>query len=109
MWIMIAGPYRHGSEDPEKWKQNLIKLNQVAYEVLKLGHTPIIGVNMALPIIENTLSSYEKIMMPMSLEMAERCDAVLRIGGASAGADMEVEVFRTKNLPIYYSVDEIPK
>jgi molybdopterin biosynthesis enzyme len=48
-------------------------------------------------------------MMPISLAMAERCDAVLRIGGTSVGAEQEVEVFKRKGLPVYYGLDEIPQ
>ena len=31
--------------------------------------------------------------MPLSLALAERCDAFLRIGGASVGADQEMARF----------------
>jgi len=34
-------------------------------------------------------------MMPVTLAVAERCDTCLRIGGASRGADDEVERFRS--------------
>ena len=47
---MIAGPYRSGSNDPKVWQENLNAMNRVALQVFELGHTPIIGVNMALPI-----------------------------------------------------------
>lgn len=106
---MIAGPYTAGSKDKEKWKQNHIKLNKVAYEVNLKGHTPVIGVNVALPIIQTVgFDKFDELMMPISLAMVERCDAVLRIGGASSGADLEVEIFKEKGRPIYYNLDEIP-
>jgi hypothetical protein len=70
-----------GSDDPAVWSRNLQEL-------------PIIGVNLALPIIECAgPDSCKAIMMPLPLTVAERCDAVLRIGGASRGADEEVETF----------------
>lgn len=47
-------------------------------------------------------------MMPLSMKTCERCDAVLRIGGASKGADMEVDYFEKKSLPVYRSIEEIP-
>jgi hypothetical protein len=46
--------------------------------------------------------------MPIALAAAERCDACLRIGGASKGADEEVERFRAAGRPIYFSIDDIP-
>jgi len=109
MWIMVAGPYRSGSNDPQVWQANWRELNRAAYELWRMGHVSIIGVNMALPVIkavgENT---YEEVMMPLSLEITKRCDAVLRIGGSSSGADREVNRFTARNLPVYRNIEEIP-
>jgi len=109
MWIMVAGPYRTGSTDPADWAANLHALNAAAYEVFRKGHVPVIGVNLALPIIESAgQHAYEEIMLPLSLRLADRCDAVLRIGGASKGADQEVAQFESRGLPVYRSPAEIP-
>lgn len=109
MWIMIAGPYRHGTNDPGQWEANLKYLNEVAYQVHLKGHFPVIGVNHALPVIQATgESSYQDLMMPFSLELANRCDAVLRVGGPSKGADQEVDSFRARGLPTYFEVNDIP-
>ena len=109
MWIMVAGPYRSGSSDPTVWAQNLRTLNRSAYAILQKGHVPIIGVNLALPLIESAgPASYGQIMSALSLRLTERCDAVLRIEGVSQGADDEVEMFRARGLPVFRSVDEIP-
>ncbi len=110
MHIMIAGPYRSGSDDPDTWKSNLDAMNMAAYEVFKKGHTPIIGVNMALPVIESAgEDQYDSLMMPISLALALRCDAVLRIGGVSSGADREVKLFEERGLPVYTSLEEVPE
>ena len=45
--------------------------------------------------------------MPLSLALAERCDAFLRIGGASVGADQEMARFIAAGKPVYRSVEEI--
>jgi heme-degrading monooxygenase HmoA len=109
LWIMIAGPYRSGSTDPGTWAKNLGQMNAAALEVFRNGHVPLIGVNMALPVIGKAgEASYDSIMMPLSLSLAERCDAILRIGGPSRGADEEVESFRRRGLPVFKSIDEIP-
>jgi hypothetical protein len=107
--IMIAGPYRGGTTDHQVWAENHRLLNKYALEVLRKGHIPVIGVNVALPIIEVAgMEQFDSIMMPVCLAVAERCDAVLRVGGSSAGADEEVSVFEKKGLPVFYSVDDIP-
>jgi hypothetical protein len=79
-----------------------------AYAPFREGHVPI-GVHMALPVIESARHErYATIMMPLSLSLTKRCDAVLRIGGASKGADEEVERFRSRGLTVFTSLDETP-
>jgi hypothetical protein len=53
-------------------------------------------------------ASFNEIMMPVSLALTERCDACLRIGGPSTGADEEAERFRRRGLPVYRSLDDVP-
>ncbi len=110
LWIMVAGPYRAGAAGPDAMAANLRVLNEAALAVFRRGHVPVIGVNLALPIIEAAgAESYDEIMMPLSLAAAERCDAVLRIGGSSKGADAEVARFRERELPVFHALDEIPE
>lgn len=109
MWIMIAGPYRTGAQSEADRERNLLALNRAAVELLKKGHVPIIGVNMALPMIRaDGAESYDTIMMPISLALADRCDAVLRLDGVSPGADEEVERVRTRGGPVYLSLRDVP-
>ena len=105
MWIMIAGPYRSGAADEARRVENLRLLNQAALALLRRGHVPVIGVNMALPVIAAG-GDYDKVMMPLSLALAERCDACLRVGGPSAGADAEVARFVARGLPVFRSLAE---
>ena len=109
LWIMVAGPYRSGSSDPAVWALNLRRLNEFAHAVFRRGHVPIVGVNLALPVVESAgQESYEQIMPALSLSLTERCDAILRIDGTSQGADEEVQAFRARGLPVFRSVEEIP-
>lgn len=109
MWIMISGPYRAGAKTEADRQANLDAMNRAAYQVFRLGHVPVIGVNMALPIIAAVgTERYDEIMMPVSLALVDRCDACLRIGGPSKGADDEAEGFRTAGKPVYRRLDEIP-
>lgn len=109
MWIMICGPYTSGGVDAAKRGENLRALNDVAIELFRAGHVPIIGVNMALPMIEAAgIRYFDEIMMPLSMALAERCDACLRIRGESRGADEEVARFRSLRKPIYGRVEDVP-
>ena len=110
LWIMIAGPYLAGARTESERAANHRRLNEAAVAVFERGHVPIIGVNLALPIIEAAgRDRFEDIMMPISLAAAQRCDACLRLAGSSSGADQEVQVFRDRGLPVFLSVDEIPR
>jgi hypothetical protein len=110
MWIMIAGPYRPEASSQPTRERDLSLLNQAALEIFRKGHVPLIGANMALPVIAAAgQDSYEEIMMPVSLALATRCDAVLRMEGASASADAEVERVRASGGTVFRRLDDIPR
>lgn len=106
MLIMVAGPY--SAETREQRQENLDAMNRAAAAVLAKGHIPVIGVNAALPVVEQAKpdNPYQAIM-DISLALAEKCDAVLMIG-ESKGANMEREVFRRKGLPVYVDLKDVP-
>ncbi|MCI0431735.1 MAG: DUF4406 domain-containing protein [Rhodospirillales bacterium] len=109
MWILIAGPYTSGAASKAERARNLEALNDAAWQLWRRGHVPVIGANMALPVIRAAgAAHFEEIMMPLSLALAERCDACLRVGGASAGADAEAERIRATGKPVYRSLGEVP-
>lgn len=110
MWIMVSGPYTAGGADTAQRAVNLRAMNEAAVALLRGGHVPIIGVNLALPLIEAAgAASFDEIMMPLSLAAAERCDACLRIGGASRGADDEAARFTARGLPVYHRLEDVPE
>jgi hypothetical protein len=110
MWIMIGGPYATGAQSPAERAANLRQMNEAALALFRKGHVPIIGVNMALPVMEaagGDAAVEAEIMMPLSLALAERCDAFLRIGGPSVGADQEMARFEAAGKRVFRSVEEI--
>jgi hypothetical protein len=115
MMILIAGPYRTGTDDdPEKMAANLRWLERASWPLFQAGHVPMIGEWAALPIwragkgerIGDPL--YERIFHPVAHRLLERCDAVLRLPGASKGADDDVNVARESGKPIYFALREVP-
>ena len=116
MLILIAGPYRSGTnDDPKLMKQNLERLESVALPLFRKGHVPMIGEWVALPLIHLAGSvkpgdaAWEEIQYPVAHRLLDKCDAVLRIEGASKGADEDVRKAKEKGLKIYYSVDDVPE
>lgn len=106
---MIAGPYSSGGADAGERAARLRALNEAAYAVFQKGHVPVIGVNMVLPILDAIDGArYDDVMMPVSLALADRCDACLRIGGPSAGADEERDRIAARGGSVFSSIDEVP-
>ena len=115
MLILIAGPYRSGTDDdPEKMKRNLTILESFALPIFRKGHVPIIGEWIALPLIHLAGSqkpgdaAWEEVQYPVAHRMLEKCDAVLRVGGASKGADLDLAVAQRLGLKIYRHVEDVP-
>jgi len=111
LWIMVSGPYTAGAVDARGRAENLARMNRAALALFRAGHVPIIGVNLALPVIEAAAdpAAFDEIMMPLSLAAADRCDGCLRIGGPSRGADDEAERFRAAGKPVWTSIDQVPR
>ena len=113
--ILISGPYRGGTnDDPILIKKNLDNLESVALPLFRMGHIPMIGEWVALPLIHLAGSKkvgdsiWDEIQYPVAHLLLEKCDAVLRLEGASNGADNDVRIAKEKGLKIYYSLDQIP-
>lgn len=116
MLILIAGPYRSGTNDePTLMQQNLDRLQSVALPLFRKGHVPMIGEWVALPLIRLAGSTkpgdeaWEEIQYPVAHRLLEKCDAILRLPGASKGADEDVRVAKERGLKVYYSLEEVPQ
>jgi hypothetical protein len=115
LMILIAGPYRSGTnDDPARMRANLRALEAVALPLYRAGHLPMIGEWVALPLLEVAGSTavgdalWEEILYPVAHRLITRCDAVLRLEGASTGADNDVRLARARGLPVYHRLEEVP-
>ena len=116
MMILIAGPYRSGTnDDPSLIKRNVQEMESYALPLFRAGHIPVLGEWLALPLVELAGSreigdqAFNEVFHPIATRLLEKCDAVLRVGGPSAGADEMVRIGRGLGLKIYSSPSEIPK
>jgi hypothetical protein len=114
--ILIAGPYRSGTnDDPALIKKNVEQMESYALPIFRAGHIPILGEWLALPLVELGGSRkigdevFSEVFHPIATRLLEKCDAVLRVGGASTGADEMVRVGRSLGLVIYRSLEDIPR
>lgn len=115
MLILIAGPYRSGTnDDPALMAANLHRLEAAALPLFRAGHLPLIGEWVALPLLALAGSTrpgdaaYEEILYPAAHRLLAKCDAILRLAGASKGADEDVRLAQERGLPVYFRLEDVP-
>jgi hypothetical protein len=115
LMILVAGPFRSGTgDDPEKMAANVRDMERYALPLFRAGHIPVVGEWFALPMVALAGSkrvgdaAFEEIFHPIAIRVLARCDAVLRVGGPSHGADQMVEVARERGLRVFHALAEIP-
>ena len=112
--ILVAGPYRSGTnDDPILMQKNLERLESAALTLFRAGHIPLIGEWLALPLLKVAGSKkpgddlYQEISYPVAHRLISKCDAILRMEGNSTGADNDVKVAQQLGLPVYYHIEDI--
>ena len=115
MLIMIAGPYRSGTNNDTKLiQENMDRLESVALPIFRKGHIPMVGEWVANPLIKLAGSKqvgdeiFTEIQYPTAHRLLKKCDAILRIEGESKGADQDVKIAKDLGLKVYYDLNDIP-
>ena len=115
LMILVAGPYRSGTgDDPDKMAANVRVMEACALPLFRAGHIPVVGEWFALPLVALAGSkrvgdaAFEEIFHPIAERLLERCDAVLRVGGPSQGADLMVRIASERGLRVFRSLSEVP-
>ena len=113
--ILVAGPYRSGTgDDPEKMHANVKVMEAYALPLFRAGHIPVLGEWFALPLVSLAGSrrvgdeAFNEIFHPIAERLLEHCNAVLRVGGASQGADMMVQIGTERGLAVYHRLADVP-
>ena len=102
MIVYIAGPYTKGNVE-----SNVRDAIIAAEKVSNLGHTPYIP----------HLTYFWHLTFPHSIDFWYKydmqflilCSCILRLSGDSIGADNEVIFAKGINMPVYYSIESLPK
>ncbi|MCH1866345.1 DUF4406 domain-containing protein [Nocardioides sp. CFH 31398] len=113
--ILIAGPYRSGTDDdPALMAANLAALEAAAWPLFAAGHVPMIGEWVALPVLASAGATgvtdplAEQVMYPTAQRLLQHCDGVLRLPGASTGADQDVAIARERGIPVWFDLADVP-
>jgi len=115
LMILVAGPYRSGTgDDPAKLAANVRAMEAYALPLYRAGHIPIVGEWVALPVVALAGSRrigdapFDEIFHPISERLVERCDGILRVGGASKGADLMIQVARQRGKQVWTRLEDVP-
>ena len=115
MMILVAGPYRSGTgDDPARMARNMDAMEACALPLFRADHIPVVGEWLSLPLVRLAGSrhvgdaAFDEIFHPIAERLLTRCDAVLRVGGASQGADLMVRIARERGLAVFSSLSEVP-
>jgi hypothetical protein len=113
--ILVAGPYRSGTgDDDAKMKANVRAMEEIALPLFRAGHLPVVGEWLALPLIDLAGSTrvgdaaFDEVFHPIAERLVSHCDAILRVGGPSAGADEMVRLAKAQGRAIYHRLEDIP-
>jgi len=115
MMVLVARPYRSGTgDDPALVANNVATMEACVMPLYEAGHLPVLGEWLALPMVRLAGSAragdaaFDAMFHPHAQRLLARCDAVLRIGGPSAGADLMVATASKLGKRIYHALAEIP-
>ncbi|MBC8075413.1 MAG: DUF4406 domain-containing protein [Chloroflexales bacterium] len=113
--ILIAGPYRSGTgDDRAKLAANVQAMEAYALPLFQAGHLPVLGEWFALPLVHLAGSQqigdapFTAISHPISERIVAQCDAVLRVGGPSQGADAMVQLALSLGKAVFYRLEDAP-
>lgn len=101
--IYVAGPLSTGDR-----LKNLQNATDAGHQLIKLGYAPLIP--HLTHYMDNDDSLYgSETWLSIDLPWLAVSDAILRLPGASNGADIEVNYANELGIPVFTSIDELKK
>jgi hypothetical protein len=115
LMILVAGPYRSGTDDdPARIAANHRTIQEACLQLFRAGHLAVNGEDLALPLATLAGSTrvgdaaFDEVFHPVGRRLVARCDAVLRLPGTSAGSDEMVALAAQRGAPVYRAVADVP-
>ena len=116
---MTQTPFRsmHGGRDsalqPVEMRMILIAgadvatMQQAASRLFQAGHMPVMGEWFSEPLLElPEVERSAEAPHDLTERLLARCDAVLRVGGPSTGADTVVGLGRSRGLRVFFDLND---
>ncbi len=98
--IYIASPYTIGDTET-----NVNRQIDTYAELIKLGFAPIAP--LLSHFVEIKYPQDHSTWIDIDFAMLSKCDGLLRLGGESKGADLEVGFATDHGIAVYYSISEL--
>lgn len=114
----LARPQMEGVPQPVEVRMLLIAggdlhlMEETAVAVYRAGHIPILCEWFSSPLVSiggpsgNFETDFTELVHPIAERLLARCDAVLRVEGLAAGADLMVALARQRGIRIYSDLQE---
>jgi hypothetical protein len=111
MFIYVSGPYSAppgttGAERAAAIAANVDVANDVALELVRLGHVPFVPHTMMAG-WEERYGVAREVAMEVCHRWVERCDAIYVIA-PSPGADSELQAALAAGIEVFRALDEVP-
>jgi ADP-ribose pyrophosphatase len=106
LMILVAAPRYSATDDAAVLAQQVASLDDWAAQLFEAGHSPVFGQWLGLAADD---SSAVDEFQARARQQLQRCDALLRIGGACTRADALVTMGEQLGLPVYRSLQDIPR
>jgi len=101
-YVYVAGPISKGDT-----LLNIRAGIDTGAELVKLGYAPYVPHNDFIQyMIHPEVMSYERLL-EWDFDWIERCDALLRLPGESAGSDREVAFALSRGISVFKSVEDL--
>lgn len=91
---------------------DLRSMEETAVAVYRAGHIPILAEWLSSPLVSiggpsgSLDDEFTELMHPVAERLLARCDAVLRVEGLAAGADLLVALARQRGIRVYQDLSD---
>lgn len=105
--IYIAGPYSGNGSLLDR-EVNTSRAVRAGIELVRRGHKPFIP-HLTHYVEEDYQAQFAyETYLEWDIEWLQFCEGLLRLPGVSEGADREEAIAMSLDIPVYYSIDEVP-
>jgi nucleoside 2-deoxyribosyltransferase len=102
--VYVASPY--SNPDPIKIEANVHRSMLACEQLMVAGFVPFLTLASHYYDVNHYSHTWEE-WMEFDIAWLSKCDALLRLEGASKGADREVDYAVKNNIPVFYTIESL--